>query len=198
MVANALSRRQGPDDADAAEKLSGHTIGALFLGTPFEGASTASWASVAIQVLSYFMPTQNKNLQDLQKRSDKLVVISDSFAKYLRERDRSHDKPFLEIACFFEGRQISTKKTKLLPSVKIGFIVRQESASRLGYDALSILKDHIQMCKFEDEDDPDYKSVSEKLIQWIGEIDNPKNRAGGKVGGVNTQVGHCDLGGILI
>lgn len=180
VVANALSRPHGTDEA--SKEPADNTIGALFLGTPFEGSSLAKYASLAIQFLQYFMPTQKENLKDLEKRSNKLASINDSFAKFLKERDRSKTKPWLEIACFFEERSLYKG------SVKIGKIVPKESASWLGVDALSIPKDHIEMCKFEDEEGSDYRSVADKLSQWVGDIDESRVKGEGKVGGVNAQV----------
>ena len=181
VVANALSRPHGTDDA--VKEIADHTIGTLFLGTPFEGSNEAKYGSLAVSFLKYFMPTQERNLEDLVKRSDRLASINDSFAKFLKDRDRSQTKPYLEVACYFEERSLWQGK------VKIGIIVPKESASWLGIDAISIPKDHIEMCKFDDEDASDYKSVAGKLRQWIANIDKPREPGQKGVGGVNTEVG---------
>ena len=180
VVANALSRSYGTEDAP--KEIADHTIGTLFLGTPFEGSNKANYASLAVSFLSYFMPTQTKSLEDLVERSDKLASICDLFAKFLKDRDRSQTKPYLEVACFFEACNLYQGK------IKIGIIVPKESASWLGVDALSISKDHVEMCKFEDEDGPAYKNVVGKLRQWIENIGESRETDQGGVGGVDAQV----------
>jgi protein SERAC1 len=129
--------------------------------------------------LSYFKTTASQNIADLTERSAKLVSINDSFAKFLKERDRSRTKPFLEVACFFEDKNLTKG---------LGKIVTKESASWLGVDALSISKDHIAMVKFRDEENPGYQNVIGKLCQWIKDIDKPMSSKGGRVGGLNAQV----------
>ncbi|KID99757.1 SesB protein, partial [Metarhizium majus ARSEF 297] len=168
VVANALCRDQKKTIAD-------HTIGTLFLGTPFLGSSKAKYAVIATAILDYIIPTQRFNVKDLRVRSKKLADICEAFAKFLKARDRSQDLPYLEVACFFEERPMSKRA---------GFVVPRESATWLGVDALSIPANHVKMAKFEDGHGSDYKMVVGKLNEWINNID--KNKAGG-VGGLNAQ-----------
>ncbi|OKP11536.1 Protein SERAC1 [Penicillium subrubescens] len=163
VVANALSKPHGTDEA--AKEIADRTIGTLFLGTPFHGSSIAKYGNFAVNILKYFMPAAGQNIKDLEERSAKLISINDAFAKFLKERDRSRTKPFLEVACFFEDESLYNIMGK-----KIGKVVPKESASWLGVDALSISQDHIAMCKFRDEDSADYKNVVGKLCQWIKDI----------------------------
>lgn len=132
--------------------------------------------------MSNFTSAQTGNLKLLKERSEKLETISQLFAKYLKGRDRSQTLPYLEVACFFEERNLY-KGIK-----KIGLIVDKKSASWLGVDALSIPKDHIQMCKFEDKDDSDYKSVAAKLRQLIADGQKSRDPTKGGLLGVNAQV----------
>lgn len=178
MVANALSKPHGTDEA--AKEIADRTIGTLFLGTPFHGSSKAKYGRLAVNILSYFMPAAGQNIKDLEERSEKLASINDAFAKFLKERDRSRTKPFLEVACFFEDESLYKGKAR------IGKIVPKESASWLGVDALSISQDHIAMCKFRDEDSSDYKNVVGKLCQWIKDIDRAQDLRGVK--GLDAQV----------
>ncbi|KAH8658387.1 hypothetical protein BX600DRAFT_439550 [Xylariales sp. PMI_506] len=175
VVVNALSQDHGTDDA--AKSVADHTIGTLFLGTPFAGSSKAKYGILAVNLLKYFMSTQNSNLKDLEERSEKLTSINDAFATYLKKRDR--EKPHLEVACFFE------EKNLYKGSAKIGIIVPQKSATWLGIKPVSIPKDHIEMCKFDDEDGSDYKSVAAKLREWVENSD--KAMASDGVGGLNAQ-----------
>lgn len=184
-MANALSKPHGTDEA--AKEIADRTIGTLFLGTPFHGSSIAKYGSFAVSILKYFMPAAGQNVKDLEERSAKLASINDAFAKFLKERDRSRTKPFIEVACFFEDESLYNIRGR-----KIGKIVPKESASWLGVDALSISQDHIAMCKFRDEDSADYKNVVGKLSQWIKEIGKDLNG----VQGLDAQVcfcGRCSL-----
>ncbi|KAK2601581.1 hypothetical protein QQS21_004899 [Conoideocrella luteorostrata] len=170
VVANALCRDQKKTIAD-------HTIGTLFLGTPFLGSSKAKYAVIATAILDYIIPTQRLNVKDLEVRSKKLTEICETFAKFLKARDRSRDQPHLEVACFFEERPMS-KRT--------GFVVPRESATWLGVDALSIPANHVKMAKFEDNHGSDYKMVVGKLKEWVNDIEKNKGGGGG-VGGLNAQ-----------
>ncbi|OOQ90744.1 hypothetical protein PEBR_03506 [Penicillium brasilianum] len=179
VVANALARPHGTDEA--AKEIADRTIGTLFLGTPFHGSAKAKYGRFAADILSYFKSTASQNIHDLEECSAKLISINETFAKFLKERDRSRTKPFLEVACFFEDESLYKG------GFKIGKIVPKESASWLGVDALSISKDHIAMCKFRDEDSADYKNVVGKLCQWIKEIDKAQDLTEGRVRGLDAQ-----------
>ncbi|KAI3327357.1 hypothetical protein HD806DRAFT_531930 [Xylariaceae sp. AK1471] len=177
VVANALSRSYGTDVAK--QGIADQTIGTLFLGTPFEGSSKAKYASIALAIVKYVLATQPASVNDLEERSKTLTGINHLFAQFLKRRDRSQDKPHLEVACFFEERPMRRP---------LGFIVPKDSATWLGVDAQSIQANHVGMCKFEDEFGSDYKSVAGKLSQWVKDIE--KNKKAGKkggVGGMNSQ-----------
>ncbi|KAK5628877.1 hypothetical protein RRF57_004592 [Xylaria bambusicola] len=165
----------------AAKEISDRTVGTVFLGTPFEGSSIAKYGHAALGFLSHLTSTQTANLEALQKRSEKLTGITHLFAKYLKERDRSQKLPYLEVACFFEDRPLYKGP------LKIGIIVPKESASWLGVDAISIPKDHQEMCRFEDEDGSDYKSVAAKLRQFIADSEKPREAGKGGLLGANAQ-----------
>jgi hypothetical protein len=141
------------------------TTGIIFLGTPFEGSSKAKWAGRALKVLDWVSTTHKEDVQDLQERSAKLMNINDAFQKLLKARDRSETRQFVEIACFFE--QYAMYKG----GKKIGIIVPKESACLPGVDPQSIQANHVDMCKFEDEDREGYKNISQRLSQWISDLD---------------------------
>ena len=163
MCANALSRHNGTDISSTCivEK----TIGIAFLGTPFEGSSKAKWGSRALKIIDLIGTTQKKDIKDLEERSEKLININVAFQKFLKARDRSKSREFVEVACFFE--EYSMYKA----GVKIGVIVPKDSASLPGIDPQSIQANHVDMCKFEDEDREGYKQISQKLSQWISELE---------------------------
>lgn len=172
-MANAISRDLHSDKA--LQSIPDHTIGVLFLGTPFQGSSLASYGSIAINLLKYVMNTQPDSLQTLEKKSKKLADINTKFAKFLKERDRAHNMPRLQIACFFEG--IPIKGTLVVP---------KESATWLGVDSLSIDANHMKMCRFDCAEREGFKRVSGKLAQWIEEYEASKTAGG--VGGADAKV----------
>ena len=173
VVANAISRDLKSDKA--LQSIPDHTIGALFLGTPFQGSSLASYGSLAINLLTYIMRTQPDSLETLEKKSKKLADINTKFAKFLKERDLAHDKPRLQIACFFEGIPVAGKT----------LVVPKESATWLGVDPLSIDANHMNMCRFDDPNREGFQKVSGKLDQWIEEYE--ANKTAGGVGGLKPQ-----------
>lgn len=173
-MANTLSRDLKSDKAH--QSVQDHTIGALFLGTPFQGSSLASYGSLAINLLKYIMRTQPDSLETLEKKSKKLADINVKFAKFLKERDLAHDMPRLQIACFFEG----------IPVVRNTLVVPKDSATWLGVDPLSIDANHMNMCRFDDPNREGFQKVSGKLVQWIEEYEANKNAGG--VSGLNAQV----------
>lgn len=73
--------------------------------------------------------------------------------------------------------------------MKIGLIVPKESPNWLGIDGQSMPKNHIDMCKFEDEEESDYKSVADKLSQWVNDANKPRDSSEANVGGLNARVG---------
>ncbi|KAH8723884.1 hypothetical protein GQ44DRAFT_709308 [Phaeosphaeriaceae sp. PMI808] len=169
VCANALSRHHGTDLAGA--NLVEKTIGVVFLGTPFEGSSKAKWAGRALKVLDWVSTTHKEDVKDLEERSAKLMSINDTFQKLLKARDRSETRQFIEVACFFE--QYAMYKA----GKKIGTIVPKESACLPGIDPQSIQANHVDMCKFEDEDREGYKNISQRLSQWVSDLDRREGSA---------------------
>lgn len=174
VVANSLSRDLKSDKA--LRSIQDHTIGALFLGTPFQGSSLASYGSLGINLLTYIMRTQPDSLETLKKKSKKLIDINIKFAKFLKERDLAHDMPRLQMACFFES----------IPVVGKTLVVPKDSATWLGVDPLSIDANHMNMCQFDDPSREGFQKVSGKLVQWIEEYE--ANKTAGGVSGMNAQV----------
>lgn len=147
-------------------------IGVIFLGTPFEGSSKAKWGSRALKILDLFSTTHKDDIKDLEERSAKLMSINDAFQKFLKTRDRSEAGEIVEVACFFEEYAVYKARTK------IGVIVPKESACLPGIDPQSIAANHVDMCRFEDEDREGYKSISQKLSQWISDVDRRSKGSG--------------------
>lgn len=138
------------------------SIGVVFLGTPFEGSSKAKWAGRALRLVDWISTTHKEDVMDLEEHSVKLMNISEAFQKFLKARDLSETGQFVEVACFFE--QYAMYKA----GKKIGTIVPKESACLPGIDPLSIQANHVDMCKFEDEDREGYKNDSDNKVRIAG------------------------------
>lgn len=57
---------------------------------------------------------------------------------------------------------------------KVGIIVPKESACLPGIDPQSIQANYVGMCKFEDEDREGYKNISQRLSQWVSDLDRQR------------------------
>lgn len=116
-------------------------------------------------MLDYVSTTHKEDVQDLEERSTKLMNINDAFQKFLKARDRSETRQYVEVACYFE--QYAMYKA----GKKIGHIVPKESACLPGIDPQSIQANHREMVQFEDEDREGFKSICHRLNQWISNLD---------------------------
>ena len=106
-------------------------------------------------MLDWISTTHKEDVKDLEERSAKLININNAFQKFLKARDRSETGQFVEVACFFE--QYAMYKA----GKKIRIIVPKKSACLPGIDLQSIQANHVNMCKFEDEDREGYKNISQ-------------------------------------
>ena len=79
--------------------------------------------------------------------------INNAFQKFLKARDRLETGQFVEVACFFE--QYAMYKA----GKKIRIIIPKKSACLPGIDLQLIQANHVNMCKFEDEDREGYKNI---------------------------------------
>ena len=77
------------------------TRGVVFLGTPHQGSSLAAWAEALAKSIGVLKQTNTKILAVLQKDSEVLARIQDSFHALVRDRSQSN-LPSIEISCFYE------------------------------------------------------------------------------------------------
>lgn len=157
------------------QKVVQNTRGIVFLGTPFGGSKLASWADIANNFMSKFCDVNEGAIKNLKKHSEMLDTIAREFPKFLISRLKSKDMHDIEIVCFFE--QYSMKKNSGIPGLKIsgGRVVEEASASIIGYDSIGLAEDHRSMCKYEDEEKIGFVKITEKLIQWIGDLNDAKS-----------------------
>ena len=77
------------------------TRGIIFLGTPHHGSGLTHWAEKLAQAIGLVKQTNQQILAVLERDSEVLARIQDSF--HVMIRSRAQDKlPPIEITCFFE------------------------------------------------------------------------------------------------
>ncbi|KAI4177645.1 MAG: hypothetical protein LQ343_000108 [Gyalolechia ehrenbergii] len=147
-----------PDDV---EKFSDHTNGVVFMGTPFGGSDTTEWASFFERLLQV-LPVGKFNktlLEHLKKDSHQLKILGEEFPQWLNNRRHAEERK-VRVMCFFEE----------FPVPGVGHVVTRESARIAGYEAVSLPGDHRGICKFDNFQDPKYKTVLNTLRTWVDEI----------------------------
>ena len=73
-----------------------------FFGTPFQGSNKAKWAQTIKTFCIFLEKSNNKVLEDLDKKSVRLVKLGKDFPSELKIRGQSPRNP-LDIHCFYEG-----------------------------------------------------------------------------------------------
>jgi hypothetical protein len=184
VCANALTRYHGSDHA--SKTLVDQTCGVMFLGTPFEGSTKSKPGETALRFLSWLsLDTHKRDVEDLNKESEKLAEIRNDFLKFLRERER--ESP-VSVTCYFETLQSYMHKKKDL--VPLGLIVNKDSATLPGFDPIPITANHSKICKFAGHWDSGYESVSGTLARWIENM-------GAETGSDEPKVSRRDIAATL-
>lgn len=169
----------GPNDTD---KFSDHAEALAFMATPFGGSDTTKWTSF-FEKLSSLLPTVkiNKNLLDhLQTDSHDLKDLGENFPKWLHNH-RNQDKSQVRVMCFYED----------LSTQSLGHIVSRESAQLTGYETASLDANHTGICKFDNFEDPKYKTVLNTLRKWVEEIKARNNEEDTEA--VSSGLAHSSL-----
>lgn len=161
VCANAIGQQHG--EGTSKKSIVDKVRGIIFLGTPFSGARKATLALLVTQFLRLFTSTNEKKLEDLDERSEKLFKIGDDFLKVLWARWRG-DAP-IEAAFYHE--ELMTKRHR----VSLGFIVDSASAIPRGFTGIGIQANHSGMCKFSGKEVDGFISISGHLRQWIEDLD---------------------------
>ena len=131
------------------------------MGTPFEGSDSAKWSGLFERLarLSPLCQINKELLNHLQTDSHDLKILGEEFPKWLNNRQSPAERK-VRVMCFFEER----------PTRSLGHIVPRASAQIAGYEAVSLPDDHVGMCKFDNFEDPKYKTVLNTLKKWVEEI----------------------------
>ncbi|KAI9150668.1 Agmatine deiminase [Paramyrothecium foliicola] len=140
------------------QSISHHTCGIVFLGTPHRGSGLAKWAKLMSQSLGILKETNTDIVRVLERDSEVLARLQDSFHTMVMERRQ--DGLALQITCFYEE----------LPMPRFGLIVPPESAILPGYIPIGIHAHHSNMTKFSNSEDPGFIAISSELRRWVKEI----------------------------
>ncbi|KAF2266734.1 ribonuclease-like protein p/mrp subunit [Lojkania enalia] len=136
------------------------TFGILFLGTPHNGSSKASLASIGRRMISALVPSkvfdsEGQLVDALSEGSEVLQNISDMFAPLMKN---------FRIYFFWEQ-----KKTDL--GVTLSYIVEEDSAAPIldNTERAGLPYDHKSMVRFESCSAPGYRLVVAALIRYSKE-----------------------------
>ncbi|KAF2231098.1 hypothetical protein EV356DRAFT_490794 [Viridothelium virens] len=140
---------------DHIRSLETSTTGICFIGTPHSGSGHADWANTLASVVNIVKPANTDLLGSLQRGSDRLAGVRDSFHN-LMEKRKSERLP-LAIVCFYEQ----------LPYLK-SHIVPKESAIVAGELFYPIHANHVEMTKYSSREDKVYKDVRREIRRLAG------------------------------
>ncbi|KAL9090850.1 MAG: hypothetical protein Q9165_005058 [Trypethelium subeluteriae] len=133
-----------------------YTRGIAFLGTPHHGSGLASWAEKLAKAMGLVKQTNSRIVEVLERDSEVLARIQDSFHTMIRARNQDGLQP-IDIACFYEE----------LPLPGVGVVVPSCSAILPGYIPIGIHANHMDMTKFISADDAGFRAVVGELHRWV-------------------------------
>ncbi|KAF4503164.1 hypothetical protein FAGAP_595 [Fusarium agapanthi] len=151
------------------------TRGVIFLGTPHHGSSLAKIGELVSRSVGLIKETNSDIVQVLTRDSEVLARIQDSFQALLMTRSKD-ETTMIDITCFYEE----------LPTKKFGVIVPKHSAILPGYISIGIHKNHAEMTKFSNSEEPGFVAICGELKRWMKRIQQtqPKPKK-------HTASGHC-------
>ncbi|KAI9687024.1 MAG: hypothetical protein M1822_002434 [Bathelium mastoideum] len=136
------------------------TYAILFLGTPHNGSSTASLASIGRRLVDAVVPSkvfdsEGQLLDALKEDSEVLQNITDMFAPLMKR---------FRIYFFWEQEKTDFGATR-------GYVVDKESAAPILDDTerAGLSYDHRGMCRFESRNSPGYRLVVAALLRYVRE-----------------------------
>jgi protein SERAC1 len=133
------------------------TFGIIFMGTPHQGSSLASWGSTLAKYLNVARRVNCENVKVLETSSPVLRTVEEEFQQMLL---RHEHRDQIRIFCFYEEVAVTG----------VGKIVPEDSARLEQYPSLSIHANHMDMTKFSGSTDAGYVSIRGILQDWIGKL----------------------------
>jgi len=151
--------REDPDMKDLASRI--HTL--YFLATPHRGSDLAK---ILVNVLKVSYGTK-PFVTELDRNSESIASINDSFRHYAQD---------LQLWSFYET----------VPSnfVLTNVIIVDKASATLGYakERVSLLNaDHCTICKFDQQTDPNYRTLHNAFITTIDTIISEGNTIPSKI-----------------
>ncbi|KAH7085842.1 hypothetical protein BKA63DRAFT_27723 [Paraphoma chrysanthemicola] len=135
------------------------TAASAFLGTPHSGSDFAPFAKAVSRVLSLTGKRVNVNILDTLKRDSQVLLdLEDWFGHWLRRRFQ--DGSPVDLTCFIEELELPI----------VGRVVEEHQAKISGYSSFGIHSNHMDMTKFEGDEDPGYKIFRAQITRWVGQI----------------------------
>ncbi|KAG7406905.1 Protein SERAC1 [Fusarium oxysporum f. sp. rapae] len=151
------------------------TRGVIFLGTPHHGSSLAKIGELVSRSVGLIKETNSDIVQVLTRDSEVLARIQDSFQALLMTRSKD-EASMIDITCFYEE----------LPTKRFGLIVPKHSAILPGYISIGIHKNHAEMTKFSNSDEPGFVAICGELRRWMKRIQQPQSKPQ-----KHSHVAHC-------
>ncbi|KAF5542280.1 hypothetical protein FNAPI_10038 [Fusarium napiforme] len=151
------------------------TRGVIFLGTPHHGSSLAKIGELVSRSVGLIKETNSDIVQVLTRDSEVLARIQDSFQALLMTRSKD-EATMIDITCFYEE----------LPTKKFGVIVPKHSAILPGYISIGIHKNHAEMTKFSNSEEPGFVAICGELKRWMKRIQQPQSKPRER-----SHVAHC-------
>ncbi|KAI3578012.1 hypothetical protein IWW34DRAFT_806593 [Fusarium oxysporum f. sp. albedinis] len=141
------------------------TRGVIFLGTPHHGSSLAKIGELVSRSVGLIKETNSDIVQVLTRDSEVLARIQDSFQALLMTRSKD-EATMIDITCFYEE----------LPTKKFGVIVPKHSAILPGYISIGIHKNHAEMTKFSNSEEPGFVAICGELKRWMKRIQQTQSK----------------------
>ncbi|EMT62469.1 Protein SERAC1 [Fusarium odoratissimum] len=141
------------------------TRGVIFLGTPHHGSSLAKIGELVSRSVGLIKETNSDIVQVLTRDSEVLARIQDSFQALLMTRSKD-EATMIDITCFYEE----------LPTKKFGVIVPKHSAILPGYISIGIHRNHAEMTKFSNSEEPGFVAICGELKRWMKRIQQTQSK----------------------
>ncbi|KAI9703094.1 MAG: hypothetical protein M1820_005966 [Bogoriella megaspora] len=142
-------------------KLSKDLYGIIFLGTPHRGTSIADLGAIVASLVAFFVQVNQGMLKELKAEALPLTELEDDFAALMRGSPDGGGS--VKVVCLHEELPECSTKRK---------VVEPHSAVIPGTDRASIHACHTKMTKFSGPEDPGYKTIRDRLKEWVTDIRN--------------------------
>lgn len=117
--------------------------------------------------------TNQQILAVLESDSEVLARVQDEFHTMVRARNQERRQE-IQISCFYEELPLpgigvvsyATHYNCYLANIHIQ-VVPKDSAILPGYIPIGIHSNHMEMTKFDSEDDPGFRAITGELRRWI-------------------------------